>query len=155
MLETYLMEWTISNIIALILLFLCWKRPIYGRYAFGVVFLIASVVNTLTALAGPSVYLNYRDMVILKHYRIFIDSFFTYHIQEIVLGIAFGQFLIFLGLIYGRFLLKPALIGGIIFSIAIIPLGIGSALPFPIIMGLSLWMLLTKQSSKQRRTIVT
>ncbi|MEO9870603.1 hypothetical protein [Ekhidna sp.] len=136
----------ISNVIALALLFVCWKYPRYGRYAYGVIFLIAGVVNIMTTWAGPSVYLQYRNHVILKVYRAFIDGYFEQHIQEIILVIAIGQFLLALGFFYGSFLLKPAIIGGIVFSIALIPLGIGAALPLPIIMGFSLWVLLAKGS---------
>ncbi len=148
-----LIQILIANLVAIALLFACWRYPKQGRYAYGVVFLIASIVNTLTVLAGPSVYLEYRRYVFIKAYIIFMDRYFSQHIQQYILIIALGQFFIFLGLVYGRFLLKSALIGGIIFSIAIIPLGIGSAMPLPIFMGLSLSMLLFKKQSHSKTLI--
>lgn len=155
MLEEYLLEWITANVLALVLLFLCWKYPKYGRYGFGAIFLTASVANTLNVLYSPQRYLEYRHFAILDIYGTFIEGFFSRHIIKFVLFVAAEQFLIFVGLFYGRYLLKPALLGAMIFSIAIIPLGIGSGMPAPVIMVLALWLLFAKKESKDPRSIVT
>ncbi|MEQ9403594.1 MAG: hypothetical protein RIM99_08420 [Cyclobacteriaceae bacterium] len=153
--EPYLIQWAISNVIALMLLFLCWKYPKSGRIGFGVIFLSAGVVNTITSVTGPHVYLEYSQFATLEIYRSFIEGFFSRHIQLFVASIAVGQFLISLGLFYGKMLLKPALIGGMIFSVCIIPLGFGAGMPVPVLMLLSLVVLYRKGNSNQSETVIT
>ncbi len=147
------MRWAVSNAIALILLFLCWKYPRYGRTGFGVIFLSASIVNTLTSIYGPHGYLEYRHFAIFEFYKTFIEGFFADNIRLIVLSIAAGQLLIAVGIFYGKQLLKPALVGGILFSLAIIPLGVGSGMPVPLIMIISLWVLYSKHSKNHINVI--
>ncbi|MEP1093872.1 MAG: hypothetical protein ABJG78_02115 [Cyclobacteriaceae bacterium] len=154
MIEAYFVRWAISNVIALMLLFLCWKYPKSGRYGFGVIFLSASIVNSLTSIFGPQNYLEYRHFAIFEFYRTFIEGFFADHIQAIVLTIAAGQLLISIGLFYGRFLFKPAVLGGILFSIAIIPLGVGAGMPVPLLMIMALFILL-RPKVQDTRDIVT
>lgn len=155
MIEEYIFEWATSNVLALVLLFLCWKHPKYGRYGFGIIFLIASVVNTSAVLSDPYQYLWYQHFVILDIYGTFIEGFFSRYIKLIVLGIALGQLVIFIGLFYGKFLLRPALIGAMIFSTAIIPLGLASGMPAPLIMILALWLLYSRRTSKKPKSIIT
>jgi hypothetical protein len=155
MFEEYLFQWATTNVIALGLLFLAWKYPRFGKYIFGLIFLAASIVNALTAIQGPSLYLQYKQFVILEIYERFIGGYFVGHIVQFVLGIAAFQLLISIGLLYGRFLLKPALIGGMIFMIGIAPLGLGSALPAPIILLMSLWVLFTNGTNKDHNALVT
>ncbi len=141
------MRWAISNAIVLVLLFLCWKNPRYGRLGFGVIFLSAGIVNTFVAIYSPQGYLEYRDFAIIEIYKTFIDGVFADNIRTFVLAIASGQLLIAIGMFYNKHLLKPALIGSIIFSAAVIPLGMGSGMPVPIIMIISLLVLYFKHSS--------
>ncbi len=153
MIEEYFVQWISSNVVALSLLFLCWKYQKLGQIGFGIVFLIASIVNVVTAVNNPHIYLDYKQFALLDLYVNFIDGFFAKYTQEIVLIIAFGQLLIAVGLLYGKRLFVPAVISGMIFSLAIIPLGIGSGLPVPIIMILSLWMLIRKRVTDPHLTV--
>jgi hypothetical protein len=153
--DEYLAPWLASNILALVLLFFCWKYKTIGRYGYGIVFLLASVTNVIAAINNPQDYLGYGPLILLKFYETFIYGFFAEHIKEIVLAIAFGQFLISFGLFFGRFLYKPAIVGGLIFSIAIIPLGMGSGFPVPILMVISFWLLFSEKQFKAPKSIIT
>lgn len=155
LLEEYFVQWITSNVVALALLFMCWKHPKLGRFGFAIVFLVASGVNVMTVLNGPHVYLEYRHFALFNFYRSFITGFFAEHIQLIVLLIAGGQLLISAGLFVGKNLMKPALVAGIIFALAIAPLGIGSGMPVPLLMATSMWLLYTGRSSREPRSIVT
>jgi hypothetical protein len=61
-----------------------------------------------------------------------------------VVSIAVGQLLIFLGLLFNKMWVRLACIGGIIFGLAIGPLGVGSAFPATISMAVSFFILLKK-----------
>jgi len=154
MVEAYFVRWAISNVIVLTLLFLCWKYPKSGRYGFGIIFLSASIVNFLTSMFGPQNYLEYRHFAIFEFYRTFIEGFFADHVQAIIMTIAAGQLLISIGLFYGKSLLKPAILGGILFSAAIIPLGIGAGMPVPLLMIIALVILL-RPAVQDTKNIVT
>lgn len=66
-----------SNAIALTVLGLAWKVPTVGRISPGVIFLLASIVNTYTVLTTPVADLLYKDFAVLEIYRQFIDGWFT------------------------------------------------------------------------------
>lgn len=90
-LHEYWIHYTISNAIALTVLGLTWKIPTARRIALGVIFLLASIVNTYTVLTTPEAYLFYKDLAVLDIYRRFIDGWFATHIGTVVLPIAVGQ----------------------------------------------------------------
>ena len=140
-LKEYWPQYLISNSIALVVLFLAWKKPTAARLSFGVIFLAAGIVNTLVAITNPADYLNYGKFAVLQIYRDFIDSWFADHTRQIVLSIAAGQLFIALGMFMdGRFR-KPALGGIVIFGLAIAPLGIGSAFPCSVLLAIAAIML--------------
>jgi len=151
-LHEYWIHYTISNAIALTVLGLTWKVPTAGRIAFGVIFLLASIVNTYTVLTTPEAYHFYKDFAVLEIYRQFIGGWFATHAQAVVLPIAAGQLLIAAGMFLGGRLTRPAIAGVVIFGLAIAPLGIGSAFPCTIILALAAIFLWGKQHG--RRSVV-
>jgi len=154
-LHEYWIHYTISNVIALTVLGLTWKVPTAGRIAFGVVFLLASIVNTYTVLTTPEAYLFYKDFAVLELYRQFTDDWFATHAQAVVLPIAAGQLLIAGGMFLGGRSSKPAIAGVVIFGLAIAPLGIGSAFPCTIILAFAAILLWGKQHGRQNDVVET
>jgi NO-binding membrane sensor protein with MHYT domain len=78
-------------------------------------------------------------------YSRFIKGIFSEHITVIVFTIAVAQFLIALGLILNKFWVKLASLGGIIFGLAIAPLGVGSGFPTTVFMAIAFFILLKKK----------
>lgn len=134
----FIVPYTASNIISLVLVFTAFKWPGLTRSLFLLIFLAAGIVNMYTALTTPEDYLNYREYALLGIYRNFIDGFFSQHVQVIVCVIATGQLTIAALLTRRGLPLNMAVIGGVIFFIAIAPLGIGSALPAPLLLAAAL-----------------
>jgi len=151
----YWIHYTISNTIALTVLGLTWKVPTAGRISLGVIFLLASVFNTYTVLNTPEAYLFYKDFAVLEIYRQFIDGWFTTHTQAAVLPIAAGQLVIAGGMFLGGRSSKLAIVGVVIFGLAIAPLGIGSAFPCSIILSVAAILLWRQQNGRPKAVMET
>jgi hypothetical protein len=111
-------------------------------------FIWAGIANLSTALNNPRVYLEYADFAILPFYRNFILGFFSRHISLFVAGIGISQLLIGIGLTLKGFVFKIACIGGIIFLMAILPLGFGSGSPAPLWWAIGLYLLSGKKEDR-------
>ena len=143
-LEEYLFPWIISNAVSLVLLFVCYKWNKIGKYLFSFIFLAASVVNTFEAISNPSTYVDAYGKLAFFFYKDFIYGFFSHHITVIVMFIAAGQLLISIFLFMGKKFLKYGVLGGIVFLLAITPLGLGSAFPATLLMAAALAVLFVK-----------
>jgi hypothetical protein len=153
-LHEFLIPYTVSNLIAFLLFWLCWKRPRTGMIVFGIIFILAGIFNFYTASTTPEVYWQYASWALLDLYVEFIQGFFRENARIIVKIIAFGQ------LLTGALLLVKkgrtrfsGVLGGIIFFIAIAPLGIGSAFPATLIMALGLFTGYKKSLGDRSRKI--
>ena len=127
-----------SNIISAALVVTAVKWPRVTRVLFVIIFLAAGVFNAYTAITEPEAYLMYDDMAVLDVYRNFITGVFSSHAQVIVLAIALGQMSIAALLCGDNRFLKMSVVGGVVFFIAIIPLGVGSAFPSSLLMAIAL-----------------
>lgn len=143
-LKQYLLPYIISNTLFLFCLVAAVKRPIWARIFLAIVFLWASYTNFKTALYTPKVYLEYAQLTTLPVYREFINGFFSQHIKLIVSLAAAGEFFIFIGLMLNNGWVKMACVGGILFGVAISPLGVGSAFPATVLMAIAFGILLKK-----------
>jgi hypothetical protein len=143
-LKQYLLPYIVSNLLFLLCLIAAFKRPIWARIFLAIVFLWASYINFRTAFLNPEVYLEYAVLTPLPAYREFINGFFSQHIGSLVSAAATGEFLIFGGLLLNNGWVRLACVGGIIFGLAISPLGVGSAFPATVLMAMSFWVLLKK-----------
>lgn len=123
-----------SIVFALLLAVAAWKRPNLGRAVFVIVFALASLLNTYIALTAPDQYLDYANLTESPLYRALILGPFARHVVELVLAIACGQAMIALGLTMRGVLARGAALGGIVFLVAIAPLGVGSAFPSSLLM---------------------
>ena len=130
----------ISNVVAITLLLVSRKRKNVARVLFAILFIWASWANWKTAHYNPADYLAYGKYAI-GLYKQIIYGGFSRHITGYVSCIAIGQLLIGLGLLARGIVVKIACIGGIIFLLAIAPLGIGAAFPFSLIACVALYIL--------------
>jgi hypothetical protein len=140
-LKQYLIPYILSNALFLSCLVLSIKKPIWSRVFLTILFLGAAYVNYKTASTNPDVYLDYARFAVLPFYRQFINGFFSHHVRPFVILIASGEFCISIGLVLNKGFVKMACIGGILFGLAITPLGIGSAFPATIFMAVAFWAL--------------
>ncbi len=140
-LKQYLLPYIVSNSLFLICLVVAVVRPIWARLFLAVVFLWASYTNFRAAFLTPGVYLEYASLTPVPFYREFINCFFSQHVKSIVSVAATGELFIFIGLLLKNGWVKMACLGGIIFGIAISPLGVGSAFPATVLMAAAFWIL--------------
>ncbi len=127
-----------SNIISAALVVAAAKWPRVTRVLFVIIFLVAGIFNAYTAITEPEAYLMYADMAVLDVYRNFITGLFSSHTEVIVLAIALGQLGVAALLCGDNRFLKIGVVGGAIFFVAIIPLGVGSAFPASLLMAISI-----------------
>jgi hypothetical protein len=133
--QDFLLPYVISNLIGITLLWLCWKKPVTGRLVFSIIFLAAGLFNYYTASTEPEAYTMYADGAWLTVYKNFINGYFSEHVALLVKLIASGQMLVAVLLFTKKGITHTlGIAGGIIFLIAISPLGIGSAFPATLIM---------------------
>ena len=143
-LKEWLIPYIISNIVFLLSIAAALRKPMWTRIFFAGFFLWAAYFNSTTAIQSPEIYLTYANLNALPAYSKFINEYFSEHITMIVSTIAVGQFLIALGLILNKTWVKIACIGGIIFGLAIAPLGVGSGFPATVFMAVAFFILLKK-----------
>ncbi|SMO66006.1 hypothetical protein SAMN06265350_105221 [Solitalea koreensis] len=141
-LKQYLALYLFSNLIFGLCILGALKKPMWARLFLAGFFLWACYLNSTLVVKLPEVYLDYGKFTFSSFYREFIYGYFSQHTKTIIHIIAFGQFLLFLGLLLNRTWTKLACIGGIIFGLAIAPLGVGAAFPATISMAIAFFILL-------------
>lgn len=144
--EEYIIPLIISNAISVGLVLVCLKWKNIGRGLFGLIFIAASAVNISTSLTQPEIYVDvYGELAAIEWYRDFIYGAFSQSVTLFVLLIAVGQLLVGILLLTKGLWVKTGITGGIIFLLAIAPLGIGSAFPSTVLMAVALLMLSIKK----------
>ncbi len=137
--NTFIIPYLASNLVAVMLLFLCWKKPRPGRIVFSFIFLAAGIFNLYSARTTPEAYTMFAEGAFLPFYKSFINGVFRDHARLLITLIAAGQMIIALLLFTPRRIIqKIGIGGGVLFFLAIAPLGVGSAFPATIIMALAL-----------------
>lgn len=137
----------LSNLAAIFLIFLCFRRPRAGRTAFTVIFLAAGIFNIIAVFISPQIYVEgFGPGVVLTDYKNFIYGAFQENPALYVIPIGIGQILAGVLLLLKNVWLKAAIMGGIVFFIAIAPLGIGSAFPTTIFLAFGLVVLAVKKN---------
>ncbi|HJW16053.1 MAG TPA: hypothetical protein VJ499_02985 [Flavisolibacter sp.] len=137
----YVLALIISNIIALVIYYFARKIPRLARLLFFFLFAWAAFTNWNMAMNRPQEYLSFADLAFLGIYKNFINGWFSQHAALLIAAIALGQLLIALSMLWKGWVFKLGTIGGIIFLVAIIPLGVGSGFPFPIITAMAFYLL--------------
>jgi hypothetical protein len=138
-----------SNLVGLVLIWISLKWARAARIVFSAIFLLAAIVNILFGLLEPHAYVRgYGSLAVLEAYRDFIHGPFAENTTFFVLGIAMGQLLIAYLLLLKFKLIKIGIIGGIIFFLAIAPLGLGSAFPSTVLMAIAIGLLWRKSYTR-------
>ena len=142
--HAYLIGYIISNAFALVLLFFAVIYPRVARILFFLLFAFASWINWKTALQSPQDYVRISDLALFV-YRPFITGWFSKHVLYVVGFIATAQCFIAVSLLFKGWMYRTAVIGAIVFLLAIMPLGIASAFPSTLIMAYAMgWLLKQK-----------
>lgn len=148
--EEYIIPVIISNILALILMLLSFHFTNFMRFLWGTIFMIAGIINLITVYNNPQIYISGFGPAAIDFYKEIIYGPFSGNPGLYVSLIAAGQ-IITGALMWSKFLwYNIGILGGIIFLLAIAPLGVGSAFPSTLIMAVGLFRLLFKW---RRRTI--
>ena len=145
--NVFWIAYTISNVVAVLLLAASWYYPRVARLLFVLLFAWACWINAKTALNNPNDYLNYAPYSV-PVYRDFINGWFAQHITPMVLLIATGQGLIALAMLAKGWFFRGGCLGGIAFLLGIAPLGTAAGFPFSLIAGAGLWLLYRKGSER-------
>ena len=117
-----------------------YRWPTVTRVVFFLIFAVAAFVNTRTVLDSPWVYQSYADHAIPLYSR-FILGPFEGIIQPMVLTIALGQAFIAVSMFMKQTWFRMGCLFGIIFCLAIAPLGFGAAFPATLLMAFALYRL--------------
>lgn len=136
----YWFPYVVTHAVTFLMIFICYKWPKAGKVAWGIIFILAGIFNIFTVIRDPEAYLSYRDHAV-DFYKFFIDGVFRSFTIFIVSLIGTGQILVGIFLLRKGKLFSLGILGGIVFLVAIAPLGIGSAFPSTLLMALSLVLL--------------
>ena len=140
--EDFLVPYILSNVFSVFLIFVCFKWPKAGKIVWSLIFIAAGIFNIFTVFANPRLYVQaYGPSAVLPFYQDFIFGVFSRNTAVFVTLIACGQILAGVLLLLRKPLFRLGIIGGVVFLIAISPLGIGSAFPSTLFMAISLIIL--------------
>ncbi len=127
-----------SNVIAIALLLAAFRWPQVVRWAFVVVFAGGAIANAVMVTLDPQLYVEGYAALAWPLYRGFIEGTFSRFPVPMVLAIAAGQGLVALLLARSRRLRWLGVAGGVVFLLAVAPLGVGSGFPATVVMALAL-----------------
>ena len=139
-LDDYMIPYTISQIVSIVMLIVAWKNTRWARWLFAFLFFWASVTNMYFGVTNPNVYQEYADMAI-PLYRDFINGWFSHYNYIVIPLIAIGQFCIAVAMLLNNNWVMLACIGSIIFLLSIAPLLVGSAFPFSITVSIAAFLI--------------
>lgn len=126
-----------SNLVAVAILFAAVTRPQVARWAIVALFAYAAIYNTWLGLTRPEEYQGFAELVLIPWYRDFIQGPLREHGNAIIPAIGAGQALCTVLLALGGRFVWAGAIGVCIFLLAIVPLGVGSAVPFSFLVSLA------------------
>jgi hypothetical protein len=144
----YLWLLVCANFVALLQLLAAIKWPRVARLSFFLLFTWACFTNWNISRLTPEVYLEYADLTWSSWYRQLINGWFSHHTRTVVGFIAVAQGFIALSMLARGTVFRVGLVGGIIFLLAILPLGVGAGFPCTGIMAAALFILLKKRSTE-------
>jgi hypothetical protein len=128
----------ITHILTLLLIFTCYKWPNIGKAVWGLIFILAGAFNIFTVISSPEKYVSVYGQHAVPLYKKTIFGLFSTYTVLFVVTIAMGQILVGSCLLMKRTPFKLGVFGGVIFLVAISPLGLGAAFPSTLFMALSL-----------------
>lgn len=125
-----------SNLVGAVMWWTSHHRPKIGRFMYSLLFLWAAQFNYRSCRSDPEVYKGYAEFAVIPFYKTLIEGWFSDNVTLMISLIAAGQLLIGLALLIGRLPARLGAWGGIVFLVAIAPLGMGSAFPATILMAM-------------------
>ena len=138
--EYFFPNWVVSNLVGLLLLAISFYIPNFSRKTWGLLMVLASIVNTYMMVTDPTCYIEFGVLAVPPMQRFIYSRYYT-RPELIVLPIAFCQFLIGVELFFDEKsprLRKIALGSAITFFIGLIFLGVGSAFPSSLLYALTM-----------------
>lgn len=135
------------NALAIFMIWISRTRPPLARMILLLLFLFAAGFNAYTALNAPWNYQDFADSA-TPFYKRFILGAFIPIITPMVLTIAVCQLLIALAMTTRGQLFQVGCWAGIIFLIAIAPLGLYAAFPMPLLLAWAMLRLLRTDSGQ-------
>ncbi|WPV64616.1 hypothetical protein [Chitinophaga sp. LS1] len=128
-----------AGAILILLISIWYKRA--GRIIIALLFLIAALVNAWQATFKPDVYNVYELIAALPVYEYLIAEVLLIHITLYIILLMIIQLVIGIGILYNR---KTALVAGIVYLLALAPLGAGSSFPCTVILAIAVILLLKR-----------
>jgi hypothetical protein len=140
-LDLYFIPWIFSNLAGLLILLATWKNPKIGRILFALLFGWAAWKNLTVISQTPDLYIEFAFLAI-PIYHDFILGWLSEYMTPLVTIIAIGQAFIAFGMFMNGLWVKIASFGAIVFLIAVSPLGVGSAFPFPLVAAFAAYLIM-------------
>lgn len=137
-----LIPFIISNALALFILWMSSRNTRVAKGMLGVLFIGAGAFNIYTVFSNPAAYLDFADTAVVKFYQLWIPRLLTDHAPLVISCISAGQLYIGLSMMYNEWRFRIACVGGMLFGLAIAPLGIGSAFPASLVLSFAFLVLL-------------
>lgn len=134
--STFWIGYWASNIGGAVIAITGWKFTRIARFLLASLFAWACWFNLDTVAETPDAYVDYAWLTPFSWYSEFMNGYFAANVTEIVTAVSIAQGLLALGFLLGRLYARIAAIGTIIFLMVVLPLGIGSAFPAPILMAI-------------------
>ncbi|MCF8336129.1 MAG: hypothetical protein K9H65_05970 [Bacteroidales bacterium] len=146
--EQYMLPIILANLVAVVVMLSSYNFPRFMRFIWGLIFIAAGIVNLITVYNAPGIYVDSFGPAAIERYQEIIYGPFSKQPAVYVTLIAVGQILVG-ALIWSRgFWYYLGLTGGVIFLLAIAPLGVGSAFPCTIILAFGLIFMMRKRRRK-------
>ncbi|GAB4006270.1 hypothetical protein GCM10028808_07900 [Spirosoma migulaei] len=145
--------YVVTNVVSVGQAVASYRWPTVARIVFGLLFASAAFVNTRTVLDTPWVYQSYADYAIPLYSRFILGPFETI-VQPMVLSIAIGQALIAGSMAMKGRWFRGGCLGGIVFCLAIAPLGLGSAFPATLLMAVAFYRLYSHGNNQHINEVV-
>ena len=136
----FVLAYIASNVFELLSVLAAIKAPKVARVFFLLLFSWACWINSSMAVDTPWVYQDYADTA-LPLYKQFILGAFEAIITPMVLVIALCQGLIAISMLLKGKLFRAGCWGGIVFGLAVAPLGTYAAFPATLLMAVALFIL--------------
>ncbi len=148
--QEYFIPIFVSNLLAIVLMLLSYHFPRVLRVIWGAVFIIAGIINLITVYNNPLIYIEGFGPTAIPFYQEIIYGPFSEYPGFYITLISIGQIIIG-GMIWSKkFWFILGCLGAVIFLLAIVPLGVGSAFPSTVFMALAIIFLMRK---KRKRSI--
>lgn len=146
--EQFMLPVILANLLAVVIMLLSYNFPRFMRFIWGLIFIIAGIVNLITVVNEPGVYVDAFGPAAIDFYKEIIYGPFNKQPGVYVALIAGGQILIGSLIWSSGFWYYLGLTGGLIFFLAIAPLGAGSAFPSTVFLAIGLIFMMRKRRRK-------